>query len=258
MRPTGYFQDIQDDRDFTFGSLEKPKQLPKKASALASTFDVLPPAQTGESCVGFSISTALVAVRKHRAKKNADPITLLDWPSPRFIWWASRYTHHAAQLNTGTFMRSAIKQIGALGVAPERTCPSFDGQDGLLFGRRPSATAFYHAADTRPALRYYRIDGVGDVRIAHWAAALSSGKPVVFGVPVDKGFFDWQGGEPLEPPNPLEVVGGHAMCALAYDEKGVYGPNSYGVEWGNDGWFHLSWAYIGEAALDQWVLEEQS
>jgi C1A family cysteine protease len=104
-------------------------------------------------------------------------------------------------------------------------------------------------------LAYYRITASDEGRVRSWKQALSNNHPIVFGIPVDDGFNQYDGVDYIDAPKMSTIRGGHALCALGYDETGVMGPNTWGPSWGEIGWFRISWEYIKNWAVDQWAIK---
>jgi hypothetical protein len=252
MFSTGYVRDLPDVRDRVFERLPVlgATEPPAEHHELATMFDILLE-QKAESCVGFSLSEALYA--GWRASGIETPFLA----SPLFIWWCSRHTHGSEFNNAGTYIRTALKQMRELGFCPDVTYPGTGGADLRGYNQRPSRLAFQKAIDQRLSdLEYYRVTGLGDERVLSWKRAISSGHPVVVGVPIERAFFKWDGvGYIKSPMLDSQLVDGHAMCALGYTEQGVYGPQTWGRSWGQRGWFRLSWQYILDWALDQWAIK---
>lgn len=255
MTRLGYRPDPFDPRDRTlFARLGLTEPPPRSDELVGHVVDVLDQGAT-EACVGFAVAQA---VRTSFARDGMRPAQL---PSPGFIWFNSRVTHGESHLNTGTYLRSAFDTLRKLGFCPEDACPS----DHLAweFSRRPPHRAYQLAHDQRlpfdqdgRGAEYLRITGWESERELQVRQAIAAGRPVVFGTMVAKSFLSQGRHGPLEPPRSYsEIVGGHAMCAVAYDELGIRGPNSWGRFWGNDGWFHMSWAYVRSVMTrDLWAV----
>jgi len=90
---------------------------------------------------------------------------------------------------------------------------------------------------------------------------LASGFPIVFGMTVYDSFL----GEAVAASGvvPMPAVtescqGGHAVLAVGYDDAkdAVLVRNSWGADWGEDGYFWLPYAYITnpDLASDLWVV----
>jgi C1A family cysteine protease len=90
---------------------------------------------------------------------------------------------------------------------------------------------------------------------------LASGYPFVFGFTVYDSFESQQvattGVAPM-PQSGEQVVGGHAVLAVGYDDgqQRFIVRNSWGTGWGMQGYFTLPYAYLIDANLadDYWTI----
>lgn len=255
MQITGYLRDLPDNRDQSFESSSPARAgvPPPESDVLGRSFDISIE-QQAESCVGFAITNCLYAAWRHQGAKSAADEGL-NLASPLFIWWASRQSHGAQDVNQGTYIRNAIKSLSQLGFCPNEKWDSMYGKDSWEFATKPSRKAFRAAMDQQlTTLEYYRVTGLGNSRVESWKQALSQGHPIIAGIPVTREFQAHRGhGLIQSPPTDAKMVGGHALAFLDYDEDGVKGPNTWGRGWGDNGWFHISWQYITEWAMDQWA-----
>lgn len=205
-----------------------------------------------EACVGFALAQAVHA----RLGVQGLPQVL---PSPCFLWWNSRRSHGEHRLNTGTYMRSALDMARKVGIPPEGYWPtlSVTAQGSKLFSTRPDEAAYQNGYDARFELRYHRLTKLGQAACDEVRGCLAHNMPVLVGAQVTHAFTELTQHGPQRPPEVwTEVAGGHALCILGYDEQSVHGPNSWGEEWGNEGWFRLDWEYIASTwVVDRWALE---
>jgi len=174
-------------------------------------------------------------------------------PSATFLWWIARKDHGAENLNSGTYMRSMFKKARKLGVADARRWSNANPFE--TFAVQPSHLAFQSAIDQRFPLAYYRLGLTPVARIDDFKRCLSSGIPIEFGTQVDRPFTMLDQHDYLMPFT-SGSVGGHAMLATEYNERGVRGPNSWGYGWGNRGRFALSWDWIASSLVsDAWAVD---
>lgn len=245
-RPQGYLPDPQDERDIPLAAIPLGVTVPPaRHDALARAYDQVL-IQSAESCVGFGVAIGLYASWK------ASGIEAPELPSATFLWWNARNRHGMQRRNSGTYIREAFRQYNRIGVCPEYAWPSLGGQDLLLATRKPSPIAFRAAYDQRAgAAGYYRLAGRNPDQ--EFMSAISNGFPVVFGMPIARNYMEL-GEHRAFQENEGPIVGGHAQCALGYDEDGIFGPGTWGPGWGNRGWFHLSWSFVRRATLDRWAI----
>ncbi len=98
------------------------------------------------------------------------------------------------------------------------------------------------------------------VSVSGVKAALAQGFPVVFGVAVFNSFFTGDGNIPM-PNYSDQVIGGHAMLAVGYDDSTNRFDilNSWGVGWGVNGFGTIPYNYLGNPMLgdDYWTLQDE-
>lgn len=118
-------------------------------------------------------------------------------------------------------------------VFPGEYPPDDTGSSGLwsckALKRRGTITSYRHAFGLNHAL------------------GVLARQPISIGIPWYDSFFkpDRNGLIRIEPG--AEVVGGHQVCVdgLDSDNQLVRAANSWGAEWGADGWFWLQWDLLG-------------
>ena len=167
--------------------------------------------------------------------------------------------------DTGAYLRTTMASLAMFGTPLEKYWPYDVGQ----YEAEPSSFV-YAMAQSFQAGTYYRLDPLGsraeDV-LASVKTHLQKGLPVMFGFTCYSSLNEAADGK-IPFPNPNEkVVGGHAVVAVGYadDVEVTNGKNktkgallirnSWGSEWGMDGYGYLPYAYVlGGLAADFWVL----
>lgn len=115
---------------------------------------------------------------------------------------------------------------------------------------KPTATENAKASSLK-IKEYYNIFGVSDnpdAKVAATVNSLNAKKPVVAGFNLTPS-FDNVGATGEWNPQPNENInGGHAVCIIGYDniQKRFEVLNSYGTNWGNKGFFTISYADFGK------------
>lgn len=260
QRRLGWKKEHADPRDKRLAALLGLPPPPPSSSTGCSAYVAKLLDQGGrEGCVGWSLAQA-IWTRWNMLAALANAPGPLAQPSPLWLWNMARVRTGNADQNDGTFIRDAIKQAIAVGVPPESAFPAND--DSIDYLVKPSEAAARLAYDQRFPLGYYRIDDDPAKRKIQIQQAISAGYPVVFGTLVTNGFLQLMSHGPIQVPARFDdVAGGHAMAAMAYDQNGVKGPNSWqdvdkGIFWGNDGWFYFSWDYLlWEQTNDLWAID---
>lgn len=186
-----------------------------------------------------------------------------------FLYKATRNILHLTG-DTGAFLRTTIGAMRLFGVPPEEywsytdTVPDFD--------KEPPAFC-YAFAQNYQAIRYIRLDPPGIAMatlLSRIKLYVASKLPVMFGFTVYSsiGHAKLNGMIPF-PCGGEEILGGHAIVAVGYDDKmKIKNPicetettgallirNSWGTGWGDKGYGWLPYEYVLKgAASDFWVL----
>lgn len=169
------------------------------------------------------------------------------------------------QGDTGAYLRTTIKALRLFGVPPELEWP----YDGELIDIEPEPYQFAFAQNFR-ALAYARFDqheSRGEDTLQAIRHALADAFPVVFGFPVytSIGNADQTGEIPMPLGRHDQLIGGHAVLAVGYDDAKVIAGatdkgallvrNSWGPEWGDFGYGWLPYGYLTERlATDFWTI----
>lgn len=170
--------------------------------------------------------------------------------------------------DTGAFLRTTMGALALFGVPPEAHWP----YDVRRYDDDPPAFA-YAFAQSYQAIRYARLDPPGRAPaqvLARIKTNLAAGIPAMFGFTVYDSIRQADGDGKIPFPGPREnVVGGHAVVAVGYDDRlrvrnGGGGPattgallirNSWGAGWGDGGYGWLPYRYVtDQLASDWWIL----
>jgi len=172
--------------------------------------------------------------------------------------------------DTGAWLRSTMGAMTLFGVPPEKYWAYVVGD----FDKEPSAF-LYSFAQNYQAITYYRLDPAGTPRVAlldRVKLHLRAGLPSMFGFTVYSSYGQaaGNGGAFPLPVAGEQVVGGHAIVAVGYDDgKKVKNSspggvettgallirNSWGTGWGTAGYGWLPYEYVLRGlAIDWWSL----
>jgi C1A family cysteine protease len=173
-------------------------------------------------------------------------------PSRLFIYYNERVMEGTVNSDSGAQLRDGVKVVSKLGVCPETDWP----YDISLFAQKPPAVAFNNAKKEQ-VRNYFRIPQNAN----QLKACLGEGFPFVFGFTVYDSFESpavaKSGVLPMPQPGE-QVLGGHAVCAVGYDDSKqvCIVRNSWGRGWGMKGYFTMPYAYITDPQLasDFWTM----
>jgi C1A family cysteine protease len=240
----GWVPDRPDYRDKLYAAIAAPpKKLPPKVDLRATCAPVEDQGQLG-SCT----ANALVGNLEFLYRKNGQAVTDL---SRLFIYYNERAMEGTINEDSGAMIRDGVKSLVKLGVCSEKKWPYVIGK----FTQKPSAACYKEAANQQ-VTSYHRV-----LTLKEMKQCLAEGYPFVFGFSVYEGFESdtvAKTGQ-LNLPKPGEKnVGGHAVCAVGYDDAAqrVLVRNSWGADWGMDGYFTMPYDYISNTNLadDLWTI----
>lgn len=171
-------------------------------------------------------------------------------PSRLFIYYNERLMEGTVTEDAGASIRDGIKTVVKQGVCSEIIWP----YDIDQFTVEPTKEA-YESALKDVVTKYEALTGIHSYK-----AALAEGYPFVFGFSVYGAFESEDVARTgiVPPPNTNdEFMGGHAVCAVGYDDDNEWFivRNSWGNDWGDNGYFYLPYSYfVPELSDDFWVI----
>jgi len=184
--------------------------------------------QKDPSCVANSLVMSLIVL--HSILYPDKPIT----PASVYaLYYWSRQTHGAENMNTGTFIFACIEAANAVGIP---LASSWNDKHTPF--DKPDWSTYTDADPNKPLVteRIYDLDDKFIKRIKETIAIRR--RPIQFGMSVDTKFTDW---EYKKESDIYEYVGpslgGHAMAIVGYDDvrQNVEIINSHGRKFGNNG-----------------------
>jgi C1A family cysteine protease len=122
---------------------------------------------------------------------------------------------------------------------------------------KPPDQAYVDALQNK-VIAYHRVTQ----NLRQMKGCLAEGYPFVFGFAVYESFESDEvartGVVPMPDPNVEEQVGGHAVMAVGYDDsqQRFLIRNSWGADWGMDGYFTMPYAYLTDHQYsnDVWTI----
>lgn len=207
----------------------------------------MPPVQDqGE--VGACTAHAAVAILGYNMLSRRQPLTLR---SRLFAYYNARALEGTAGIDSGATLRDMTNGLAKNGICDEELWPYNPDQLTL----RPTRSS-YSAASSNQIRIYARLNDLNDM-----LACLAAGHPFMFGFTVYTGFESdevTKTGVLNLPAAGEGQVGGHAVCAVGYDQESqrFIIRNSWGDDWGQAGYFTMPFAYLSDRDLsdDFWTI----
>jgi C1A family cysteine protease len=238
-------------------------KFPKKIDLRKTWWDIANQGETG-SCVGWAIADSVLRWHFVEAGRLRQEKQL----SARFIWMAAKETDDDTEEPT-TFLELAITKIEAglkiakmFGIVDEDTLPF---SPAVMYGGK--AADFYDNASQFKIAEYKSLIGPNEEDlldsnlVCKWLAAnkQKGGGPIVVRMGVDPAFIDAKKNTSvLERFDAWEAANFEDHCAaiVGYytdgDKMFFILRNSYGNEWGDDGYAYLSREYLEAAVQEAW------
>ena len=175
-------------------------------------------------------------------------------PSRLFLYYNERSMEGTTEYDNGASIRDGIKSLNKVGVCSEDKWPY-----NIDYFRYKPTSDCYKEAQGHESLQYKRLNQ----DIEQFKECLKSGYPFVFGFSVYESFETEEVSKTGIMPMPSEsekVLGGHAVMCVGYDEnkKMFIIMNSWGEEWGEDGYFYMPYDFISNInyATDFWTISK--
>jgi len=242
----GWIPDLPDQRDQLYGAVyQTPKKLPLRIDLRVDCPAIDNQGQLG-SCTANALVGALEFLER-KADPEKNPIDL----SRLFIYYNERVIEHTTKQDSGAMLRDGIKCLAKQGVCSENQWPYVIKQ----FAKKPPP-ACYAQAKAHTIDSYQRLMTLEEMR-----ACLADAYPFVFGFTAYESFESAtvaKSGTLNLPKKSERAIGGHAVCAVGYDDElqRFIVRNSWGVDWGRQGYFTMPYAYLADRSLsdDFWTI----
>lgn len=168
-----------------------------------------------------------------------------------FVYYNIREAEGLVESDSGAYIRDGMKAVAKYGVCTEALWP----YNIERFAVKPSSGC-YVDAEKRKIVRYYKLTGVSQL-----LDAINDNRPVVFGITTYDNFDRLKGKNSVlsVPLNTSENLGGHAMCMVGYNTNRqlFLAKNSFGTDWGDQGYCWITYDYIKSEGYDMWTFDIQ-
>ncbi len=195
------------------------------------------------ACTGFGLAAVVNYLMHTRA--GADILISQRGASARMLYeMAKRYDEWEGSNYDGSSIRGAMKGWHKHGVCSERIWPYKKNakNERLTASRQLDALS-------RPLGNYYR---VRHLHLSHMHSALAEADILYASASVHEG-WDEVDSETGIIPFSGDVAGGHAFSIVGYNDIGFWIQNSWGRDWGRDGFALLTYDDWLENGWDCWV-----
>ncbi|MEZ2304286.1 MAG: C1 family peptidase [Microcoleus sp.] len=243
-----------------------PDKSPKPYGILPSVVDLTswcsPIRDQGSlnSCTAF----AAAALLEYFARKAKDEYTSI---SPLFLYKVARNLMNSTG-DVGASVRETMKTMVAFGTPPEK----YWSYEADKFDEDPPAFCYSYAQSYK-TLKYFRLDRPNltkEILLFQIQAVLAADFPCIFGFTVYSSIYNKENissGCIPYPSKKDQVIGGHTVLAVGYNnykvikhsngrEKPTRGAflirNSWGTEWGQQGYGWLPYEYILKGLTADW------
>lgn len=196
---------------------------------------------TTGACVGWALADSVLRWYFVKAQRlNKDELL-----SARYIWMAAKEgDEYIAQPTTfietaGTSLKTALDVVRIFGVVRESVLPF---NTGHLF--QGSRQAFYALAAQLKISSYFNLG----LNINAWRLWLATQGPILARLKVDDNWYNAAKTKGyLDHFQPTTEAGGHAIAIVGYTPDRFIIRNSWGTEWGDQGYVYISLSYIQDA-----------
>ncbi len=239
----GWVPDIPDQRDYLYSAIRPVIRLPKKVDLREDCSIV-----EKQGSLGSCTAQALAGNLEFLDKKIDDDYTDV---SRLFIYYNERVLIDTVDYDSGAMLRDGIKTLKNDGACVEGNWP----YKIKLFDKRPPVKC-YTEAKKRRIESYHRI-----ARLPEMLTCLAEGYPFVFGFTVYESFETQtvaRTGVVNMPKTGEDAISGHAVMACGFDQakKRFLVRNSWGTDWGQDGYFTMPYEYLETLADDFWTIRK--
>lgn len=228
-----YRASIEDIRDFVY----KPSNQSLPENVDLRPWDSLVEDQLYlGSCSGQAVSSAY-----ELSTKKLYPQQFVEL-SELFIYYNSRVLEGTVEEDSGATLRNSFKGLKQWGVCTDELWP----YDITKFTVQPTPECYRNAA-SRKIPQYNRVITVSDMM-----DALYSGYPIVVGLEIFSSFLN------LDAANYIMTASGyndgyHAMTLVGYNDNYFIVKNSYGSEWGLNGYCNMPFEYASQYVYEGWI-----
>ncbi len=215
---------------------------------LSSFFPV--PRHQGDqgSCVGWAVGYALKTYQEAKELSITQPDEYYEF-SPAFVF---NTINQADNCLDGSYIVDALELIANVGAVRMQEFPYEPDQCV------PPAEDIKRRAGSFSIKGYRRLQRDG--MLFSIREALSNEKPVVIAMKTYESFDSWPGGTNYKPGEDEFQTGFHAVTVVGYSDerKGLKIINSWGTDWGDDGYFWMDYRAARNLIAEAYVTTDRT
>ena len=166
------------------------------------------------------------------------------------LHWAAKQCDGLPALAEGTTLPAARAVLAQVGQAPEAVWPYDEGRNQRANNYHPPAGA---VAEAKNRL----LTGGGEIcpTVVSLRQALDQGQPVVLGMKIHTTWYGvGKDGQIARPSASARDLGGHAVVVVGYSDDAFIVLNSWGDDWGDNGFGYIENDYVDNHAVAAWAL----
>jgi hypothetical protein len=194
------------------------------------------------SCVSHAVTSAYENQVKQKYPEDYVELSRL------YHYYHARYLENYANGDIGVFeLRNALKALKKHNICSEKFWP----YEILKYNTQPFPDAYADAKNRTIDDYFYIRDTPGLIN------ALNENYPVVVGMDIFSNFMEINSSSPIvtTPGENEQTLGGHSVCLVGYSipEKVFLAKNSFGKDWGSNGYCWISFDYADKHIFDKWI-----
>jgi C1A family cysteine protease len=247
----GWKKQVHDPRDLKLCHLSQVRTLAVSLPSTASLLQWCSPVED-QGDLGSCTAHAWAGILQYNENKYPIPEREYFDMSRLFIYYNERVINNTIDVDSGAQLRDGAKVINQYGCCNEVEWP----YDTTKFMNKPTDQCYIDALPYR-ITNYYSLNTLSDMK-----ACIAAGRCFVFGFSVYESFESnivaSTGIMPMPNLMTESLLGGHAVMACAYrdDTQQFLIRNSWGSDWGINGYFQMPYAFISNPnmASDMWTV----
>ena len=229
--------------------------------------------QNGGSCVGFAVTSAINIMHNVINEYTSFDFKFVNTFDPYYFYCAIKDDNDlnciGEECNCGSYITDALEILTLYGAKKNNLAPSLDCGNNLnttnLRSLNPMTSSY--SVDDYYNLFSYPQDAYGEYYVEYnlddFKWAISNNYPIVTGINVDDRFSELgvgYGGSLYKASENSDY--GHAVTIVGYDDFKYGGAfrvmNSYGSDWGDNGYFWLTYKDYFASSYQAYILVNES